>query len=82
MLSFHVMDIQTGGKPDLETIIKKEDWTGKVDYRYKPSFILKESGELILRDLFGNIARCPHDRFRVEMVYPVDGGYGSYAYIY
>lgn len=82
MLAFRVTDMKTGKRPDLESIVKKEEWTGLLDFRYKPSFLLKENGELILRDVFGNIAKCPHDRFRIEMIYSTSNGDQSYIYTY
>lgn len=82
MFAIHITDPRTGKYPDIEEIVKKEDWTGRLDFRYHPMFLLKENGGLILKDAFGHIIDCPHDRFRIELIMFTADGKESYICTY
>jgi hypothetical protein len=65
-MTFRVIDLQTGQKPDGEQIALKEDWAKHLIYCDIEGFVVEEDGSLVLLDECGNFAYCPEGRFKVE----------------
>lgn len=65
MMKFTVIDKQTGKYPNLQAIVRKEDWAKNLIYCDVDGFLVNEDGYLFLYDDYGNIAYCPQDRFKV-----------------
>lgn len=67
MISFTVIDNQTGKEPDLWKIATNEDWAKHLMYCDMEGFAISEDGTLLLLDECGNFAYCPEGRFTVTI---------------
>lgn len=63
MISFTVIDNQTGKEPDLWKIATNEDWAKHLMYCDMEGVAISEDGTLLLLDECGNFAYCPEGRF-------------------
>lgn len=86
-MSFDVIDPKTGRYPDLEKIVRTEDWAEGLCYCDMDGFAISEDGSLILMDECGNQRICPSNRFIVkwtraeDLIYPeVQMFYGPQDY--
>ena len=66
MITFSVIDTQTGKAPDLWQIALKEDWAKHLVYCDMEGFAIEEDGSLVLLDECGNFAYCPIGRFEIS----------------
>lgn len=71
MITFDVIDPETGEYPDLEKIARTEEWAQNLIYCDMDGFCISEDGNLILMDECGNYAYCSEDRFEVHFNLPV-----------
>ena len=64
-IEFGVIDLETGGYPDVEKIARTEEWAKNLMYCDIDTFAVTEDGRLILIDDCNNIAYCPEGRFKI-----------------
>ena len=64
--TFGVIDLRTGGYPDVERIALNEEWAKHLVYCDIDTFAVTEDGKLILLDDCGNVAYCPDGRFEIR----------------
>ena len=62
---YHVIDLTTGNKADIETIARSAPWAKQLNNFDMDGFAIGEEGELYLLDECGQYAPCPGDRFRI-----------------
>ena len=67
MISFTVIDNQTGKEPDLWEMATNEDWAKHLMYCDMEGFAISEDGTLLLLGECGNFAYCPEGRFTVTI---------------
>ena len=70
-MTFNVIDPKTGEYPDLEQIVRTEEWAQHLSPLDMNMFYISEDGNLILMDECGNYVHCPPDRFKVTFDFPV-----------
>ena len=70
-MTFDVIDPKTGEYPDLEQIVKTEEWTKNLIPFDIEGFCINEDGNLLWMDECGNYVYCPSDRFEVIFDLPV-----------
>lgn len=71
MVSFEVIDPETGEYPNLEHIARTEEWAQNLIPCDVDGFCINEDENLLLMDECGNYAYCPPDRFQVNLEFPV-----------
>lgn len=67
-LGFDVIDLQTGGEPDLWKIALEEEWAKHLMYCDMEGFAIEQDGTLVLMDECGRFAYPPTDRFKVVFI--------------
>lgn len=67
MVSFTVIDIQTGCYPDIDNILEFEDWAKNLNHIDIYRFCISEDGKLFLTDEYGNCVVCPKGRFKIKI---------------
>ena len=67
MNGFYVLE-KDGSEPNLERIIRTEEWCENLQWYAPEAFAITEYGQLVLLDGCGNMAYCPPKRFTVKYV--------------
>ena len=70
-MTFNVIDTKTGEYPDLEHIVRTEEWAQNLIPCDMEGFCINEDENLLLMDECGNYVYCPEDRFQVNFEFPV-----------
>lgn len=80
MISFDVIDLETGEYPDLEGIALMEDWASDLMYCDMQGFYIGEGGRLLLADECGRYEHCPRGRFKI--IVKIKGVETDYSFVY